>query len=183
MSAADDRARPYLRFLPVAAAAAAWLVATACGQLGTGGVGSTGRAGRDTSWLAVGSEAELLYTDRSNFRQPITLVIRDRAAWDSAWAQLRRPGDPPQGTPAVDFEAESLLLVASGRAGVDDSVRIDSVAVVHRTLVVAYHRFCRPTVVPMLSNPAHVVRVPRVRGTVVFQESLGEYCLPRGSPR
>ena len=56
-------------------------------------------------------------------------VISDSAAWQAAWSDLSGGGMPVRSVPAVDFSAQSVLLVAMGsRPSGAYSISIDSLA-------------------------------------------------------
>lgn len=91
-------------------------------------------------------------------------VVRDPAAWQSAWAALRAGSDLPAEAPAVDFDREMVVLVAMETQGCVSRVTIRSVARSAGTLAVsvleappAPHCVCITS-----ERPIHVIRLERV---------------------
>ena len=51
----------------------------------------------------------------SGFMEPAFLVITNQAQWKDIWAKHSARRNPPPQLPAVDFDKESIVLVALGR--------------------------------------------------------------------
>jgi hypothetical protein len=108
----------------------------------------------------------------SGFDEPAELVIRDRAALESAWSRLFNQvvPDPP---PPVDFAKELVILVAIGRSSSGGhSVHVDAVSREGDGAVVRYTATspgpgCMTT--QSLTSPVEVVRAPRIAGQVRFE--------------
>ena len=117
------------------------------------------------------SFTRMLTQHTSGFDEPTELVIRDRAALETAWARVfnQVQGNP---APAVDFSREMVILVALGarRSGGYD-IHVDAVAGSGNGAVVRYTATspgegCMTT--QALTSPVDVVRTPRITGTVRF---------------
>lgn len=54
------------------------------------------------------------FAQYSGYTEPTRLVIRDSEAWARAWATLHATAATPPPLPAVDFQREAVVLVASG---------------------------------------------------------------------
>jgi hypothetical protein len=120
---------------------------------------------------ASASFTRILTQRTSGFDEPAELVIRDRAALESAWSRVFNQvvGDPP---PAVDFARETVILVATGGASSGGhSVQVDAIdrsgdgAVVHYTAT-SPAPGCMTT--QSLTSPVDVVRTSRIAGQVRF---------------
>jgi hypothetical protein len=118
------------------------------------------------------SFSHVLIQRTSGFDEPAELVIRDRAALESAWSRVfnQVQGNPP---PAVDFGQEMIILVAlGGRSSGGHAVRVDAIDHSGDGAVVRYTASspapgCATT--QSLTSPVDVVRAPRITGTVSFQ--------------
>lgn len=116
----------------------------------------------------------------SEYQMAEETVLRDRAAWAAAWAQLHN-GLVAPALPAVDFATSTVVLVAIGQRNSGGSdVRIGEVtragadAVVHYT-VTEPGPGCMTA--QMLTSPVAVVRVPRIVGSVRFaRETVRRPC-------
>jgi hypothetical protein len=113
----------------------------------------------------------LLSVATSGFTEPAELVLRDRAALESAWRTLHDglPGNP---APPLDLATRIAVLVALGPRNTGGyTVRVDSVttdgsrATVHYT-VTSPGPSCMTT--QALTSPVDVVSVARIDGAVRF---------------
>ncbi|GJG86679.1 hypothetical protein tb265_18600 [Gemmatimonadetes bacterium T265] len=98
-------------------------------------------------------------------------VLRDRAAWEAAWAQLNNGMVAPP-LPAVDFTTSSVVLVAIGpRSSGGYDVRVTNVRRDGPDTVVDY-TVTEPgpgcMTAAVMTAPVDVVRVPRPDGVVRF---------------
>ncbi len=101
-------------------------------------------------------------------------VVRDRAAWDAAWARLQNGMVAPP-LPAVDFSASSVVLVAIGqRSSGGHDVRVTGVTRDGADAVVRY-AVTEPApgcmTAQMITSPVDVVRVPRIVGHARFERA------------
>ncbi len=120
----------------------------------------------------VDSTATLFHASQSGYDEPGTLVIRDRAAWEAAWARLHRGGGAPP-APAVDFGRDMVLVAALGArptGGWDVAIdRVTPDASGGATVTYTAREpgeGCMST--QALTSPAVAVRAPRVAGAVRF---------------
>ena len=108
----------------------------------------------------------------------IRQVARDAASWRDLWAQLREgSGDIlPQEPPTVDFQTEMAIVVAMPTQSCVSKVTIQSVVRQGSgALVTLLEAPPAPNCTCIVSQrPIHVVRVPRVEGTVRFVARRGQ---------
>ena len=108
----------------------------------------------------------------SGFTGPEQLVLRERAAWQAAWARLHE-GMVAPALPTVDFTREMVVVLALGeRSSGGYEVRFDGITASGANATVRYTitepgPACMTT--QALTTPVDVVRVPRVTGTVRFE--------------
>ena len=121
------------------------------------------------------SFTRILAQNTSGYPEPAELVLRDRAAFETAWRTLFS-GNQGTPLPAVDFTKSTLVLLALGeqRTG-GHAVRFDRVtrqggaAVVHYT-VTQPGPGCMSTM--MITSPVELVSVPRISGEVRFEKAV-----------
>jgi hypothetical protein len=138
----------------------------------------TGRSA-GPSWSAA--PVQRVYSDNAGeIQDSLRIVIRDdqqlRSLWERATARQASP--PP--LPEVDFGREMLLVVAAGRRGPEDRIRVDSVGFqrdptarpqtqpAEMTAIVRLSEGCRRFAVD--AYPVEIVRVPRFAGPVNWIE-------------
>ena len=114
-------------------------------------------------------------TWHSGFDQPEARLIRDQESWLLTWSRIMRGVAPAPEAPSIDFSREMLLLVALGsQPNPGYQVRIDSVKAAGGT-VEAYTTRIEPgsnCVSPaVIGEPVHVVRLRRLSGALVIQET------------
>ena len=133
---------------------------------------------RSGEWHPLPPSAHVVFARAQGPETADQRVLRDQPAWDSLWATIAVPalGASP---PLVDFERESLLVVAAGVGGDADSIAIDGLATRGDTLLVRFRRWCPASPATRVSYATHVVRVRRPAGPVSFQEMLDETCRER----
>jgi hypothetical protein len=104
------------------------------------------------------------------FDRTVREVVRDSATWRTLWDSLSGFGDSPAQPPVVNFQTAMLIVVAGPVLGAGDSVIITNV---HRkgsgfqASIMTYMQ-CSP--LDISTVPVHVVQVPRVDGSVRFEE-------------
>ena len=107
-------------------------------------------------------------------------VVRDASTWARLWAEIHEGGSPVPKPPAVDFAREMLVVVALGtRPSGGFSVAVQKVVVHGDTLDVSVIERCpaKDAMVTMaLTQPVHVVRLPRIVGTPSFQVARAPSC-------
>jgi hypothetical protein len=110
----------------------------------------------------------------SNLREPARLVVEDETAWAEIWARAFGAGDAAPPRPSVDFARERVLVVALGeRTSGGFSILVEGVletsgGYVARVVSTAPGPRC--AVITMMTQPVDVVRLPRAKGKVVFEE-------------
>ena len=91
-------------------------------------------------------------------------VIRDQAAWKTAWAELREGSDLPEEPPAVDFEHQMVILAAMEMQSCVSRITIRSVTRTSGALIVdLLEAPPAPNCVCITAErPIHVIRLERV---------------------
>lgn len=117
----------------------------------------------------------LLSSVISGYTEPAEEVIRDPAAWASAWRRLH-DANPATALPEVDFGQSMVVLLALGeRSSGGHAVRFDELSREGDTATVRYTVTspgpnCMST--QAITSPVDVVRVARVPGTVRFERRM-----------
>lgn len=103
-------------------------------------------------------------------------VIRDEAAWRTAWSEIREGSALPTEPPAVDFAREMVILAAMETQGCVSRVTINSVTASGGDLVIAVTEAPpAPNCVCITSErPVHIVRAPKLDGTPRFVVTRGQ---------
>lgn len=108
----------------------------------------------------------------SGLQQPERLVIRDQAAWITAWSSLWPNGVPIPALPAVDFSKDMIVIAAlGGRSTGGYSIFVDSARTTASGLVVfvgtsSPGRHCITT--QAFTQPVDIARVPSTEAAVAF---------------
>ena len=108
----------------------------------------------------------------SGLQQPERLVVRDQAAWITAWSSLWPNGVPIPALPAVDFSKDMIVIAAlGGRNTGGYSIFVDSARAAASGLVVfvgtsSPGRHCITT--QAFTQPVDIARVPRTEAAVAF---------------
>ena len=114
------------------------------------------------------------FSYNSGFDQPARLVVRDPAAWQSAWQQTFGRQRPVPPLPEIDFSREMVVLVALGsRASGGYTILIDGATSTDSGASIAVRSVspgpkCGTTAA--LTQPVDIARVPRLTGNVSFVE-------------
>lgn len=118
------------------------------------------------------SSAHGLMADPFNYPKQ-NLVIRDQDTW-SYWVtdvNLLQTTDLPDGQLEVDFNCEMIILTldeAYGYAGYE--IEILSVVEEDARILVTINRSDLGTGMPVMTQPFHLVKVPKLDKEVVFEE-------------
>ena len=127
---------------------------------------------RVSSWVPD-SAATLVHQVISGYTTATQTVVSDPDTWATVWARLFATMSPVPPRPAVDFGSDAVVLAAIGeRPNGGFSVRVDSVitfgggAKVFVTETSPGPMCITPQIV---TQPVHVVRVPRPAGPAVFE--------------
>jgi len=108
----------------------------------------------------------------SGYEQPITLVVRDREAWQSTWNQIYRGRNPVPPLPAVDFSMDMIVVAAlgakptSGYAVEFTSAYVSNGSVTVEATSVSPGPQC--VTLQVITYPVDIARVPRRDGAVQF---------------
>lgn len=124
-------------------------------------------------------EAEIRYVDtidqgtRSGIRDERKLVIRDWDAWRALWAEHTKGQVPSPSLPYVDFARAMVIGVFLGEKPTSGhAVEIVEVRVLFEKLLVRVQVTTPPPgaiLLQVLTQPFHLVKVPRYEGPVVFE--------------
>jgi hypothetical protein len=131
----------------------------------------------------------LYYDNGGGVRDSVREIVRDRARFEQIWQQATSTQASPPQLPAVDFNREMVILVASGAMTPEDQIHVDSLlvrpeltpenrrvetlSVVVRT-VIGCRRFRTE------AFPVEIVRARRFDGPVKFDDRTADGC--RGEP-
>ncbi|HYW30322.1 MAG TPA: protease complex subunit PrcB family protein [Gemmatimonas sp.] len=114
------------------------------------------------------------FTYSSSITESRRVVIRDDAAWRTAWAEMwARTGPSVPPLPAIDFSRDMIILAALGQRNSGGySITIDSAS---RATSGAIVWVSKPTpgkcgTLAALTQPVDLARVPKVDGNVDFRE-------------
>lgn len=122
---------------------------------------------------------QIYYDNGGGIQDSLREVIKDAESFRRRWQQATSRQSSPPTVPAIDFNAEMVVLVAAGRMTPDDQIRIDS-ATVSRALdaagadretlniVVQTTIGCRRFNAP--AHPLELVRMRRFDGPIRFIE-------------
>jgi protease stability complex PrcB-like protein len=109
----------------------------------------------------------------SGYDQPTTFVVRDRAMWESTWNQIHRRLTPIPPLPAIDFTADMIGVAALGAqptSGYDLVLTIASESGGTVTVdVVTRSPAPQCAILPVVTSPVDLARLPRRDGPVVFR--------------
>lgn len=131
------------------------------------------------SWTAAPAQ-RVYYDNAGGIQDSLRLVVRSTEELRSVWDQATSRQASPPPLPAVDFEREMLLVVAAGRRGPEDQIRVDSVgfqrdpaarrrtAPGEMTAIVRLTEGCRRFAAEVY--PVEIVRVQRFDGSVNWVE-------------
>ncbi len=106
-------------------------------------------------------------------------VIRDDAAWRTAWSEIREGSSLPAEPPAVDFGQEMVILAAMETQGCVARVTINTVTPSGGDLgdlvIAVTEAPPAPNCVCITSErPVHIVRVPKLDGRPRFAVTEGQ---------
>jgi len=127
------------------------------------------------SMVRIDASSTLLLSAFSGFRDPQQTVVRDQDAWQQAWTVAHAAMEPAPPVPAVDFGAETVLLVAMGTASSGGhAISIDSMDASGTSQVIYLTRTTPgPTCMTaaVITNPVHIVKVPGQASQVTWREA------------
>jgi hypothetical protein len=99
------------------------------------------------------------------------LVIRSQGELDAAWAAMFQTQSHPPEKPAVDFTQDIVLLVGAGAKPTNGfCISVESATVSRRVMTVTVVSTSGVGVLPVVTHPFEVVRVPRRTESVTFIE-------------
>jgi hypothetical protein len=108
----------------------------------------------------------------SGYEQPITLVVRDREAWQSTWSQVYRGRNPVPPLPPVDFSTEVIVVAALGAQPTSGyAVEFNSAHETNGTVTVeatSVSPGTRCITVQVITYPFDIARLTRRDGAVQF---------------
>lgn len=106
-----------------------------------------------------------------------TVVVRDAETWATVWAEHNAERTPVPPLPQVDFSQYMLVGVFAGDSRGCREFAIRRVVATGRRLAVDYEdRDITPTTICLsaITNPMHIVAVPRLSGRVDFKQIAPE---------
>jgi protease stability complex PrcB-like protein len=134
---------------------------------------------------SAGSDAQpiiqtVISETHSGLAEARRAVIRDAASWARLWSEIHAGRIPAPALPAVDFEREMLIAVASGtRPTGGFSIQVTGVTTRGDRLEIAVLERCpdADAIVTMaLTQPVAVVRVAKLTQTPTFQDTRTGAC-------
>ncbi len=150
----------------------AYAAASGC-QTRTTAVGDLGE--RVSVWQPD-SATTLAYESYSGFRRASRMLVSDSSTWSAVWERLYGSVQPTPPQPRVHFAAEAVVLAALGERSTSGfSIRIDSVVRFDggaKVYVTAASPGPACLVMPVLTQPVHLVRAPWRGGLAAFEERL-----------
>ena len=127
---------------------------------------------RVSSWVPD-SAATLAHQYVSGYTTAAQDVVSDPDTWASVWDRVHQNLAPQPPRPGVDFGEDVVVLAAMGqRSSGGFDVRVDSVITFGggaKVFVTEASPGARCITPQMITQPVHVVRVPRQAGPVVFE--------------
>lgn len=114
------------------------------------------------------------FSYHSGLSQPQQFIVRDKAAWEQTWAAIWRPHSPQPSLPEIDFSREMIVVAAMGARNTSGySVFIESASagpggINVRVRSVSPAAGC--ALLPVVTEPVDVARMPRRDGPGVFDE-------------
>jgi hypothetical protein len=119
-------------------------------------------------------DAPYAYAFLSGFNQPQRLVIRDDQAWAAAWTSLWVGTSPVPSRPQIDFTKDMIVLAALGsRSTGGYSITVDSARSMESGALVFIGTLspgARCITTQAFTQPVDIARLPRIDGTVQFQD-------------
>ncbi len=128
----------------------------------------------DRSVLVMDPSREVLHAAYSGLGTATRLRISAGSAWVAMWERIHSTMSPVPEVPAIDFDREHVLVEAIGsRSSGGFGVHIDSVVTTGNGAI-AYVTRSEPgqgcMLTMALTQPVHVVRIPREAGTITYRE-------------
>jgi hypothetical protein len=118
----------------------------------------------------------------SDVKKPTYTLITDRESWVKAWSALvaAQLWPPPPPAPTIDFDSQAVILAGAGDQPTQlVSFRIEEVRLRDGTLHVLVHEdWPSPQCgsLPVITQPVHVVSVPRLASTAEFTTRRTSSC-------
>jgi hypothetical protein len=113
-------------------------------------------------------------TSYSGIAESRRLVVRDEATWRQTWASIWQNLSEPPPLPQVDFSKEMVVVAALGeRSSGGHAILVEGAALTAdgvsvRVRAISPGPGCIATLA--LTQPVDAARLPRVAGTVTFEE-------------
>lgn len=127
---------------------------------------------RVSSWVPD-SAAVLAHQYVSGYTTAALDVVSDPDTWASVWDRVHQNLAPQPPRPGVDFGEDAVVLAAMGQRSTGGfDIRVDSVITFDggaKVFVTETSPGARCFTPQMVTQPVHVVRVPRAAGPVVFE--------------
>ena len=119
--------------------------------------------------------APIVAESNSAFEEADRRVIRDTIEWAVVWARIYETRSPKPPLPAIDFSREQVVIAALGkRPSSGYVVRITGASGTSNAIKVRFESQSPGTgcaVLPVMTHPVDVVKMPRTVGSVVFEET------------
>lgn len=103
------------------------------------------------------------------------LVIKDDAAWDVFWADHKSGIFPTPPQPDIDFSTEMVIAVIHGSYPNNGAgIAIENVCQLWHRTIVDVSIVHSDGMLPVVTNPYHIVTVPYTDQRIVFHETVTE---------
>jgi hypothetical protein len=135
--------------------------------LSCGGVGKGGRSIADGpvtyQVILAGS-----YSQGKNYS---VQLITNQAEWENAWLMARGKEEPLPEIPTVDFKNQNVIAAFMGeRTNSEYKIEITSIVKQGAKLLVHVKKYETPGMLPVITNPFVLVRVPKGNYRLEVQE-------------
>ena len=121
------------------------------------------------------SGSTVLLAGISGLRSRANLVVIDADTWAQVWAEARAPYQPQEPAPGIDFGEDGVIVAALGTSPSGGyAIAIDSIEFFASGQRVHLTRTSPGTScvsIGVITNPVHMVRVPRPLDQVSFVEN------------
>ena len=121
------------------------------------------------------SGSTVLLAGISGLRSRANLVVTDADTWAQVWAEAQAPYQPQEPAPGIDFGEDGVIVAALGTSPSGGyAIAIDSIEFFASGQRVHLTRTSPATScvsISVITNPVHMVRVPRPLDQVSFVEN------------
>jgi len=114
----------------------------------------------------------------SGITTPTTLVVKSQEDWHRIWARHASVRTPTPSPPRIDFSKEIVIAVFAGAQTTGGfTVEITAIEESAGLMRVTYRESGLPPgslLTQAITQPYHLVRIPRVEGLIVFERHMSQ---------